>query len=65
MTIAWPELAAALGLLLVIEGVLPFLSPVSMKRALAKFSALDDATLRIAGAVSMLAGLLLLWLVRA
>ena len=27
MHIAWPDLAAALGLMLVIEGILPFLSP--------------------------------------
>ena len=27
MHIAWPDLAAALGLLLVIEGILPFASP--------------------------------------
>jgi uncharacterized protein YjeT (DUF2065 family) len=65
MSIAWPDLAAALGLLLVIEGVLPFLSPAGMKRAFARFSALDDTTLRIAGAASMLGGLLLLWLVRS
>lgn len=65
MSIAWPDLAAALGLLLVIEGILPFLSPSAAKRALAKFAATDDKTLRVAGTVSMLGGLLLLWLARS
>ncbi len=65
MTIAWPDLAAALGLLLVIEGVLPFLSPSGVRRAAAAMSAAGDGTLRIAGAASMAAGVLLLWLVRS
>lgn len=65
MSIDWPDLAAALGLVLVIEGILPFLSPGGVKRAIARFTAMDDAMLRIAGAVSMLAGLALLWLTRS
>jgi len=65
MNIAWPDLAAALGLLLVVEGILPFLSPGSARRALERISASDDRTLRVAGAVSMFGGLLLLWLVRS
>jgi uncharacterized protein YjeT (DUF2065 family) len=65
MHIAWPDLAAALGLLLVIEGILPFLSPRAIRRALERMSAMDDATLRVAGAASMLAGVVVLWLVRS
>lgn len=65
MEIAWPDLAAALGLVLVIEGILPFLSPGGIKRAIARFAAMDDTMLRVAGAVSMLGGLLLLWLARS
>ena len=65
MTIAWPDLAAALGLLLVIEGLLPFLNPAGIRRALAAVSAQSDAALRITGAVSMLLGLAVLWLVRS
>jgi len=64
MHIAWPDLAAALGLLLVIEGILPFLSPAAIRRTLARISTLDDTAFRVAGAASMLAGLLILWLVR-
>ena len=65
MTIEWPDLAAACGLMLVIEGMLPFLSPQGTRRAFATLSALPDGALRGAGAASMLAGLLLLWLLRS
>jgi uncharacterized protein len=64
MHIAWPDLAAALGLMLVIEGILPFASPGGIRRALARLAALDDAALRIAGAASMVAGCAVVWLAR-
>ena len=64
MTIDWADLAAACGLMLVIEGMLPFLSPRSTRSTLATLAALPDAALRGAGAASMVAGLLLLWLLR-
>ena len=65
MSIAWPDFAAALGLMLVIEGILPFLNPRGIRRALAAMATLDDGALRVAGGVSMVAGLLLLWLIRS
>ena len=65
MDIAWPDLAAALGLLLVIEGLLPFLSPAGVRRMLAAVATSSDATLRIAGAVSLIVGLGVLWLARS
>jgi hypothetical protein len=64
MNIAWSDFAAALGLLLVIEGVLPFLSPAGLRRAAALMSAAPDGVLRLAGAASMAAGVLLLFLAR-
>jgi uncharacterized protein len=64
MNIHWADLAAALGLLMVVEGLLPFASPANSKRAMAAFAAASDMTLRIAGFASMAAGLALLWLVR-
>ena len=65
MTIDWADLAAACGLMLVIEGMLPFLSPRSTRRTLATLAAWPDGALRGAGAASMVAGLLLLWLLRS
>jgi uncharacterized protein YjeT (DUF2065 family) len=64
MSIAWPDLAAALGLMLVLEGVLPFLSPPGFRRAYAMLASVDDAKLRIAGAVAMAAGVLFVFLAR-
>jgi len=65
MSIAWPDFAAALGLLLIVEGILPFLNPAGIRRALSTIAALDDRVLRVTGAACMLAGLLILWLVRS
>ena len=60
----WHEVFIAIALVLVIEGVLPFLSPRGMRRAWAQMASMDDRTLRIAGLVSMLCGALLLHFVR-
>ncbi|MDX1593884.1 MAG: DUF2065 domain-containing protein [Gammaproteobacteria bacterium] len=55
----WERLGDALALLLVIEGVLPFLNPAGMRRTLLAVGQLDDRALRAAGLTSMLAGVLL------
>ncbi|MGA7801628.1 MAG: DUF2065 domain-containing protein [Gammaproteobacteria bacterium] len=60
----WHDLLTALGLMLVIEGVLPFLSPFGLRRLLLLVAQSDDRQLRIAGLTSMLAGLVLLHLLR-
>jgi uncharacterized protein len=57
-------LLTALGLLLVIEGVLPFVNPRGFKRTLAVVCQAEDRVLRIAGLVSMMAGLVVLYLAR-
>lgn len=59
----WHDLAVAFGLMLVIEGVGPFLSPASMRRILQQAALLDDAILRYVGLGSMLLGVALLYLV--
>ncbi len=58
------DLASALALLLVLEGIMPFMNPAGMKRALAKLLTVGDRDLRIAGLGSMLVGVLILFLVR-
>jgi uncharacterized protein YjeT (DUF2065 family) len=60
----WTDLWAALALMLVLEGIMPFVSPDSVRRLLAAVSEVDNRGLRIAGLVSMLAGVGLLYLVR-
>jgi uncharacterized protein YjeT (DUF2065 family) len=60
----WNDLWAACALYLVLEGIMPFVNPQGMKRALAQLSQLDDRALRVAGLLSMAAGALLLYFVR-
>jgi hypothetical protein len=60
----WHDLVVALSLMLVLEGILPFLNPDGLRRALAMMSQMDDKQLRFAGLSSMLVGVFLLYLVR-
>ena len=64
MSVVWSDLLAALALVLVIEGMVPFLNPQSLRRMLETVSQLDDRTLRITGLISMLCGVVLLYIVR-
>lgn len=59
----WHELGVAVALLLVIEGVFPFINPGGMRRALLAISQMPDQPLRFAGLTSMLLGLALLYLI--
>ena len=60
----WSDLWAALALYLVLEGIMPFLNPGAAKRALATMSQLDERILRRIGLGSMIAGCVVLFLVR-
>lgn len=60
----WSDLLGAFALYLVIEGILPFVNPAAMKRAMAAFLQLELRQLRIIGLLSMLSGLVLLYFVR-
>lgn len=60
----WQDLGTALALLLVVEGILPFASPRGFRDMLRMVGDMDDKALRNAGLFTMLAGLVLLYLVR-
>lgn len=60
----WNELAAALCLVLIIEGVIPFLAPGRWRRLAVTMADVDDRVVRGLGLASMLAGTCLLYLVR-
>jgi len=62
--INWYDLLAALALVLVLEGIFPFVNPAGMRRKLEMISQLDDGQLRTIGMVSMAIGLALLFFVR-
>ena len=53
-------LLGALALMLVIEGLLPFLSPATWRRTFERATQLSDGQIRFIGLLSLLAGLLLL-----
>lgn len=59
----WNKILVALCLMMVIEGMWPFLDPAGMRRALLALIEQDDQTLRIIGLISMISGVLLLYLV--
>jgi len=56
-------LLAAFALMLVIEGILPFVAPNLWREAFRKLIEMKDGQIRFAGMVSMAVGLLLLALV--
>lgn len=59
----WQELGIAFCLLLVLEGILPFLSPRRWREAVVSLAQLEDRQLRLIGLGSMLLGTgLLYWL---
>ena len=60
----WQDLGAALALILVIEGILPFANPKGFRNLMRMAGEMDDKSLRSSGLFSMAAGLLLLYLVR-
>ena len=60
----WDELLAAFGLMLVLEGILPFLSPGSLRQTLLRMTQLEDRVLRLAGVASMGFGLVVLYFFR-
>lgn len=56
------SLFIAFALVLVIEGLLPFVSPKSWRHVFAQMLKLSDGQIRFYGLASMLLGLLLVWL---
>lgn len=58
----WDALWTALALVLVLEGLFPFLSPRGWKHMFARLLDLQDGQLRFFGLCSMLLGLALFWM---
>jgi uncharacterized protein YjeT (DUF2065 family) len=59
----WHDLGVALCLVLVIEGIFPFLYPKRWREMVKMLSETDDTAMRIAGLSSMLLGIGLLYLI--
>jgi uncharacterized protein YjeT (DUF2065 family) len=58
----WETLFSALALVLVLEGLLPFISPARWRQVFEQATKLSDGQLRFLGLSIMLTGLLLLLL---
>ena len=61
----WSQLGAALALMCVVEGLLPFVRPAMTRRLFARLLELSDRELRIGGLCSMVAGVAILFLARS
>ena len=58
----WHDLLNALALLLILEGLLPFVSPDSIKKLYKTMVETPESSLRMMGLASIVAGLVLLYL---
>lgn len=58
----WELLPAALGVMLVLEGLLPFLNPSAWRSVFERVLRMSDGQIRFIGLGSVLAGLVTLWL---
>jgi len=64
MNIDWHDLGTAFALYLVLEGLLPFLSPATAQRAFRAMAEAGSRHLRATGLASMAAGCALLYWIR-
>jgi len=60
----WTEILTAVALVLVIEGMLPFVRPGRYKQLVAQIVRLSDNQLRTFGLAAMIIGIVLLFIVR-
>ena len=60
----WNELLVAIALVLVFEGIIPFLAPDKFRQALAQLTQMPDQVLRIIGLASMTVGIIFLYILR-
>ncbi|MDH3342560.1 MAG: DUF2065 domain-containing protein [Gammaproteobacteria bacterium] len=58
----WEDFVRAIALVLVIEGMMPFMSPDGWRQAMSQAARMSDKTLRTIGFVSMMIGILVLYL---
>ena len=61
----WTDILTALALVLIIEGLMPFIHPSGWRDALAKIIQFKDHHLRFFGITSIIIGLILLTWVRS
>ena len=60
----WQELLLAFGLMLILEGIMPFLYPRRWQKMVEMLAQMDPSSMRMAGLASMVVGLIIIYLVR-
>jgi uncharacterized protein YjeT (DUF2065 family) len=60
----WQDFGVGVALVLVIEGILPFLTPKGLRQAYLRVAQLPDNQIRAFGLISMISGVFVLYLVR-
>ena len=61
----WSEILTAVALVLIIEGMVPFIGPGKYRQIVAQMAQLSDNHLRTVGLVIMVSGVVLLFIVRS
>ena len=61
----WQDILTAFALYLILEGMIPFVSPSRFRRTVEQIAKLGDNNVRMAGLVAMAAGLIMLFIVRS
>jgi len=61
----WDDLLSALALVLILEGLMPFMSPSAYKKNMAQMLQLNDKNLRVVALGSMVVGVFFLYLIRS
>ena len=64
MDISWSDLGAAIALMFIIEGMMPFINPGTFRQMLEMVSKMEERSVRTLGAVWMGLGIALLYWVR-
>jgi uncharacterized protein YjeT (DUF2065 family) len=60
----WNDLLSALALMLVLEGLLPFLSPKGFREKMLIMLQMNDSQIRFASLTAMLIGVFLLYVIK-
>ena len=61
----WQDFGTALALMLIFEGISPFIMPVRMRKLASLVQQADDNSIRVIAMLSMISGLILLFWVRS
>lgn len=60
MNFSWDDFLTAFALLLILEGLMPFISPNTLKKTYEQLIRYPEKNLRIIGFISIIAGVVLL-----